>query len=92
MDCTTVFETIGTTHQVAQRHIPEDLNPQQHGCEYFKFCKSGFVNGQAHLSSTIPISAFKLILKVVKKCSEFYRVKNQLFSLPLFPLYSWQST
>ena len=67
MDCTTVFETMGTPHQVAQHHIPEDLNPQRHGCEDFKFCKSGFVNGQAQLSSTIPIFAFKLILKVIKK-------------------------
>jgi len=84
-DCTTVFETVETPHQVAQRHIPEDLNPQWHGCEDFKFCKSGFVNGQAQLSSTIPVSAFKLILKVVKKCSECYRVKNYLFHYHCLP-------
>lgn len=76
MNGTTVFETMGTTHQVAQRHISEDSNPQQHGCENLKSCKTGFVKSQAQLSSTIPISVFKLISKLIKKCSECYRVKN----------------
>jgi hypothetical protein len=30
-----LFETSGTTNPAAQRHISEELTPQQHGCENF---------------------------------------------------------
>jgi hypothetical protein len=30
------FETSGTT-QLASRHVPEDVNPQTQGCEFFQY-------------------------------------------------------
>jgi hypothetical protein len=35
------FQSQGSTHPATQRHIPEDLNPQQYHCGDYKSCTLG---------------------------------------------------
>jgi len=36
---TTSFRNVGDTHQMIERHIPEDQNPHQYRCENLGYSK-----------------------------------------------------
>jgi hypothetical protein len=67
-------KTVGTTHPKPAQHIPEDLNPQPHICQYFKLCRlmcwhSYLISGnlpffsppKSYAQSTLASSIFSLI-------------------------------